>query len=198
MLATIAAYHLIWAAYGCWLPNDPRGSSSRELCVDRLAPLGELHHGRKEQQPPSSTIRAFYREADDVLAHNRLLLDHGDVAIVAASFARTIEERGYVCHACAIMPDHVHLVIRRHPDRAEGATDFLQAPSKQALIEARRRPVNHPVWGGRGWKVFLNTRDQIHGRVRYVESNPSEAGLPDQLWEFVVAYDGWLPDWDDA
>ena len=38
----IAAYHLIWAAYGCWLPNDPRGSMSQEMRVDKLAPLGEV------------------------------------------------------------------------------------------------------------------------------------------------------------
>jgi len=24
----IIAHHLIWTAYGFWLPNDPRGSSS--------------------------------------------------------------------------------------------------------------------------------------------------------------------------
>jgi hypothetical protein len=39
----VAAYHLIWTAYACWLPNDPRGSSSHELRVDNLSPLGELH-----------------------------------------------------------------------------------------------------------------------------------------------------------
>jgi hypothetical protein len=25
----IAGYHLIWTAYGWWLPNDPRGSTSQ-------------------------------------------------------------------------------------------------------------------------------------------------------------------------
>src|SRR5262245_3296108 len=104
----VAGCHLIWTAYGCWLPNDPRGSSSHELREDKLTPLGELHHGRKKQQPPSDVIRSFYHEADDLLEHPRLLLTDEDIVLVAASFQQTIEDRRYTCYGRAIMPDHVH------------------------------------------------------------------------------------------
>jgi len=43
----VIAYHLIWTAYGWWLPNDPRGSGSEELRNDILSELGDIHHGRK-------------------------------------------------------------------------------------------------------------------------------------------------------
>jgi hypothetical protein len=46
--------------------------------------------------------------------------------------------------------------------------------------------------------VFLSTRAQIEGRIRYVVENPRKAGLPEQVWEFVNAYDGWLPRLGDA
>ena len=46
----IAGYHLIWTAYGWWLPNDPRGSMSREIRAAAIADLGELHYGRKRIQ----------------------------------------------------------------------------------------------------------------------------------------------------
>ena len=84
----VIGHHLIWTAYGCWLPNDPRGSSSHELRVDDLAPLGELHEGRKKVQPPSKEIRDFYRKADDVLAHNRYLLSDEEVCLVGATSAK--------------------------------------------------------------------------------------------------------------
>jgi hypothetical protein len=64
----VVGYHLIWTAYGWWLPNDPRGSSSHEIRVERIANLGEHHYGRKAQQPPSKEIRSFYREAREVLS----------------------------------------------------------------------------------------------------------------------------------
>ena len=37
----VAGFHLIWTAYGWWLPNDPRGSSSHEIRVERIADLGD-------------------------------------------------------------------------------------------------------------------------------------------------------------
>ncbi len=43
------AHHLIWTAYGWWLPNDSRGSMSRFIASDPIAELGELHHGRKRR-----------------------------------------------------------------------------------------------------------------------------------------------------
>ena len=41
----VVGYHLIWTAYGWWLPNDPRGSTSHEIRVEKIEELGELHHG---------------------------------------------------------------------------------------------------------------------------------------------------------
>jgi hypothetical protein len=53
----VAGFHFIWTAYGWWLPNDPRGSSSHEIRVERIAELGDLHHGRKAVQPAGREIR---------------------------------------------------------------------------------------------------------------------------------------------
>lgn len=55
----VVGYHLIWTLYGWWLPNDPRGSSSHEIRVERIADLGELHHGRKPVQPLPEVLREF-------------------------------------------------------------------------------------------------------------------------------------------
>jgi REP element-mobilizing transposase RayT len=189
----VAAYHLIWAAYGCWLPNDPRGSSSQNLRVDKFAPLGDVYFGRKEIQPPNYVLRSFYRQADGILEHERLLFTEAESALVGNSFGATIRSHGYTCYACAVMPDHVHILIRRHRDNAEQIVMHLQTESKRAIIEAGRRPVNHPVWAGPGWKVFLNTRKDIENRIIYIQENPVKDGRPPQHWDIVKEYDGWLP-----
>ncbi len=36
----VAGYHLVWALYGWWLPNDPRGSGSHVIRVEKIEPLG--------------------------------------------------------------------------------------------------------------------------------------------------------------
>ena len=63
----VIAYHLIWTAYGWWLPNDPRGGGSRTIRNDVLAQLGELHFGRKKVQPAGRVIRDFYAKAATLL-----------------------------------------------------------------------------------------------------------------------------------
>ena len=70
----VIAYHLIWTAYGWWLPNDPRGSGSDTIRNDVLGELGELHNGRKKVQPSGKTVREFYEKAADLLKHPLLTL----------------------------------------------------------------------------------------------------------------------------
>jgi REP-associated tyrosine transposase len=138
-------------------------------------------------------VRSFYDQARLVLQHPLLSLDDEDLPVVAASLAEVIQEHRYTCYACAIMPDHVHLLIRKHRDQAETMIQRFQEASRKALLEADRRPPDHPVWGGRGWKVFLNSRPDMERVVAYIRQNPVKIGRPIQEWDFVRRYDGWLP-----
>ncbi len=54
----VIGYHLISTPCGWWLPNDPCGSSSHTIRVEKIAALGELHHGRKPIQPTSARSSA--------------------------------------------------------------------------------------------------------------------------------------------
>jgi len=189
----VAGYHLIWTAYGCWLPNDPRGSTSHELRVDILKELGQLHFGRKKVQPCASRLREFYERAEPLLRHAILTISDADLAVVADGFGQIMKRHRYTCYACAIMPDHVHVLIRKHRHLAEDMIENLQNESRDALIKASCRKAVHPVWARHGWKVYLDSRDEIERTIRYIRANPLKAGRPEQTWPFVVAYDGWLP-----
>ena len=76
----IIGHHLIWTAYGWWLPNDPRGSMSREIRKDALIDLGDLHYGRKRIQPANWKITRFYAEAAESLQFNLLKFSADEVA----------------------------------------------------------------------------------------------------------------------
>lgn len=187
----VIAYHLIATAYGWWLPNDPRGSMSKSIATDVLAELGALHYGRKKAQPASREIRAFYERAQEKLKHELLIFSPEDVQLLAHAFADVVTKKGYTCYAFAIMPDHIHACIRKHRDIAEDMIGNLQQASRLTLINAGTRPAGHPVWGGPGWKVFLNSVDDVQRTIRYVHGNPRKARLPDQHWPFVARYDNW-------
>lgn len=187
----VYAYHLIWTAYGWWLPNDPRGSMSRTIRDDMIAELGELHYGRKRLQPASRDIRAFYENAKQYLQNELLTFTDSDIGMMAQGFGQVVKEKGYTCYACALMPDHVHLVMRKHRDPAEEMIDHFQRESRTSILLLKQRNPFHPVWGGPGWKVFLDDVASIERTVKYVEDNPKKARLLSQNWEFVTKYDGW-------
>jgi REP element-mobilizing transposase RayT len=181
----------MWTLYGWWLPNDPRGSTSRTIRDDLIAELGELHFGRKRVQPAGRDIGTFYEQAAATLKHPLLSFAPGEFAVVANAIGKSIEELGYTCYACAVMPDHVHLVIRKHRHLAEEMIEKIQALSRKRLVACGVRELAHPTWTRGGWKVFLDHPDEVRRTIRYVELNPVKMRLPEQMWQFVTAYDDW-------
>ena len=183
----VAGYHLIWTAYGWWLPNDPRGSTSHVIRSATVAGLGDLHRGRKSIQPAGNVVRGFYDAAGDVLRRPLLELTAPEIAVVGEAFGEVARQRNYTCYGCAIMPDHVHLLIRKHRDQAEMMIAHFQGASRIAVLAKLQagRDAEHPVWGGPGWKVFLNTREDMARVVKYIRDNPRKAGRPEQHWPFV-------------
>lgn len=188
----IIAHHLVWTGYGWWLPNDPRGSTSRTIRNDVIGDLGELHMGRKTIQPASADIREFYERASKVLEHPLLELTGLEAKAIGDSFAEAASRLRYTCYACAILPDHVHLLIRKHRDGPERMIVNMQEASRTILYAQRLRRRDHPVWGGPGCKVFLDLPEEVRRTVEYIRTNPVKLGLPAQRWTFVKEYDGWL------
>ena len=98
----IIAYHLMWTLYGWWLPNDPRGSTSKQVESDVLRDLGELHFGRKKVQPARKVIKKFYDEAADMLAFPLLAFERDQFAMVGAAIGESVVESRYTCWAMAV------------------------------------------------------------------------------------------------
>lgn len=190
-LPLVIGYHLVWTGYGWWLPNDPHGSMSNCIKCDLIAELGELHFGRKRVHPASREIRMFYERATPRLRFAQVAFTREDVDQIASGFARAIKAQRYTCYACAIMPDHVHILIRKHKDQAEEMIQNLQREGHLALRDSGRFDFEHPIWGGPGWKVFPDCPDDVERTMRYIEQNPVKVGQPVQRWRFVKEYDGW-------
>ena len=190
-LPLVIAYHLIWTAYGLWLPNDLRGSMSRVIRNDIISDLGVLHHGRKRLQPASRDIRSFYARAKDVLTYPILEFTPEQINCIATAFGQVMQTCRYTCYACAILSDHVHILIRKHRDPYETMVANLQRESHLLLRDRGFRDMEHPVWGGPGWGVFLDSPDDIWRTIKYVNDNPIKLHRPAQHWSFVTAYDNW-------
>ena len=161
------------------------------VASDALADLGELHYGRRRVQPAGRVVGAFYARAADRLSHSPMTFNETDIALIAAAFAAVVAVFRYTCYACAILPDHVHLIVRKHRDAAGQMIANFQRLSRFALVDHGRLGPDHPTCSGPGWKVFLDEPDDVWRTIRYVEQNPVKIGRPRQHWPFVTPYDNW-------
>jgi REP element-mobilizing transposase RayT len=195
----VIAHHIIFGAYGFWLPNDPRGSWSREVWADHLRPFGPA----KKVSTRSSVAHVAHDNARRLEAKRNLLypavrFTGPQAQAIAKAFGETVRMLELSVYACAIMPDHVHLVTCRHRRTAEDIAGFLKRAASRRLAadelhpftEFRRDNGHVPSpWTDSGRKVFLNTSQDVRQRIRYVEENPIKTGFRPQRWSFVVPYD---------
>jgi len=189
----IIGHHLLWTLYGHWLANDLRGSGSQQLHEEKFAPLGPVHHGRKPPhlQPSREELREFYREANPLLQYHKFWLDAAKRQAIGEVFGEVFAKEHYTVWACAVLTNHVHLVVRRHRDDALTMWHKFADATRLRLREFPNTEDNHPIWSDRPYKVFLDTPEAIRSCVRYVERNPEKEGLTVQTYSFVLPYNNW-------
>ena len=119
--------------------------------------------------------------------------DATQIRAVAAGFGDYARRANLAIWACAVMPDHVHLVLGRHRmDMGKlviqlkgAATRRLAAEGVHPFPKADRQA---KCFARGEWKVFLDSDEDVLRSIRYVEQNPEKEGFATQRWEFVTPY----------
>ena len=191
----IVGYHVIFGAYGFWLPNDPRGSWSQFVGAWEL-----FRYGRATQTTERRSLAQREHDRELRLKANRALkyppVEFTELQAVAAGFARYFARSKVSAWACAIMPDHIHLVVGRPEYRVERLVIQIKGEATQVLVKEGIHPLGAwkdekgrvPKCFARSeWKVFLDP-DDVPRAIRYVEENPLKERRPAQHWPFVTRY----------
>jgi len=196
----VLAYHLILSAYGFWLPNDPRGSWSRLVHNPNLVEFGDATKvNTHESVAHVAHDRKKRFAAKKALTYPPVIFNGLQARAVARGFGKYVEKSGVTVWACAIMPDHAHLVIARHHYDIETIGNLLKGEATKQLREEKRHPFEShakkdgtvpPCFARKWWSVFISTEEHIEVSIRYAEQNPTKAGLKSQvgMWPFVVPY----------
>ncbi len=194
----VLGYHAIMSFYGFWLPNDPRGSWStwiRRWELLRFGPATKVDTHRSVARAPCD--HRLRRAAKAALKYPPVVLSGKQALAVGLAFQEAIEEGGYRCYACSILPEHVHLVLARHPRKIEGmlmhlrsaVTRKLNADGLNPLLKFETPEGCVPTpWAHGFWKVYLNTPFDMNRAITYAENNPKKEGKPRQTWTMVVPY----------
>jgi len=190
----VLAYHVIFTAYGFWLPNDPRGSWSDYVAAWELYKFGKattVTTRRSVAMRPHD--RALRLQAKAALKYPPVKFTGLQALAIARGIARAMADCGAVLWALSIMPDHVHGVLARHAQRAEIVVGRSKALATRQLREEGLHPFGDAApspWAERCWKVYLNNDADIRRAIKYVQDNPGKEGKRPQHWRFVQPYDG--------
>jgi len=190
--------HVIFCAYGFWLPNDPRGSWSDFVASWELyraggpaeRPWDRVSHAR---EPHDHEARITAKQA---LKRPPVSFTGIQARGIGMGFAKVVRRHDIVVCACSILPEHVHLVIQRHEMPVERIWTLLKASATCDLLREKLHPFQTPcdsgpvphMWAEGGWKVFLDSSYDLERAIEYVEENPCKEGKPRQHWSFVQPY----------
>ena len=186
----VLGYHTIMTMYGFWLPNDPRGSWSdfvRSWELFRFGKATKVTTSRSLARVEHDQARR--RAAKSALTYPPVVLTGRQAGAVGRGFAQAGRDAAYVIHACSILPQHVHMVLARHPRPIRRVAGHLKARGTRALkADGLWGDTRRPIWTRRSWNVYLNTPEDIRRAIRYVVNNPLKERKPLQHWSFVTPY----------
>lgn len=175
----VIAYHAVFTTYGTWLPNDPRGSYSRKIYNDQLSALAAIRYGSHYPQPPKAALLKFWTASAPRISRKPFFINEHSRRAIAAGFSRVIQRLKLIVPACAIMNDHVHILILRSKYTIEYLVNQLKGAAT-AQLKLKRTP-----WARGCWKVFIHDTEALTAAADYIRANPTAAGLPAQSWDFV-------------
>ena len=194
----IVAYHIIFSTYGFWLPNDPRGSWS-----DFVGAWELFRYGRATKTTETQSIanrehdRKQRQAAKRALKYPPVNFTGLQARAVARGFAGYFNRTKLPVCACAILPDHVHLVTGKPGMKVEQLVIQLKGDATRALQREGIHPLSSyegqggPVpkcWARGQWKVFLDP-DDLPRAIQYVQNNPLKERKKKQVWSFMSPYE---------
>lgn len=194
----IVGYHIVFGMYGFWLPNDPRGSWSDFVGSWELFRFGRAtkvsHRRSVAYEPHDARLRLAAKGA---LKYPPVVLTGVQARAVARGFSDYVLRSDSQVWACAILPDHVHLVVGRLHIPVGRWVIQMKGYAHHQLEEEGLHPQSAyrtasgraPKCFARGhWTAYLEPGD-VWGAIEYVENNPVKEGKRRQTWGFVTRPD---------
>lgn len=188
----ILGFHLIWTTYGHWFPNDPRGSWSQEVWkpeLHELRAIDEVRNTVRTTPVEPEILRAFLDSARSRLKWDVVCLAPAEVEAVGSGFGEVATAIDLKVWACAILTNHVHLVIERHGLSFERIVNRLKGQTGQRVRAIRGYPAAKtraeriPIWSQKYWVRFIDQSVKMVNAVSYVKENLPEGMSQD--WPFV-------------
>ena len=151
----ILAYHSIFGMYGFWLPNDPRGSGSDYIASWELLRYGPATKTDSRRSVAHRPLPPNWQcEAKTALQWPPASVTGRQALSIGEGFATAAGEGPYRIYACAILPEHVHLVIGVSSRRIRAVVGHLKSRA-HTCFEAGAVVGRRPAAVGSAWLECL-------------------------------------------
>ena len=199
----VHGYHVIFGAYGFWLPNDPRGSWSDFVGKWELLRFGRASKSAERKQLTDEEERRRLA-AKKALKYPAVQFSGLQARAIGRGFAKRVRQSQLTVWACSILPEHVHLVVARHEYTAEQMGNLMKGEGTKQLRDEGLHPLQAHAdpdealptpWATGRCKIFLDCEEAIENAIHYVEENPVKEGKPRQTWPFVTPFRGLDAGW---
>jgi REP element-mobilizing transposase RayT len=164
---------------------------SHGVFTPKIRSLGESHYGRKTEQPSRGELQTFSREAEAKLWFPVLWWDGAERQALMSAFGKAIQTHQLTCYACAVLSNHVHILLRKHRLKAEDMIGFLKHSGQEKLHELELVPPKHPVFNADSCHIYKNSIEEMRTCIRYIERNYQKHRLPVIPCDFISPYDDW-------
>src|SRR5258708_7147215 len=167
----VLASHVIFGAYGFWLPNDPRGSWSEFVGAWELFRFGPATkvdtRASVAHTPHNAELRLATKQA---LKRPPVQLTGLQARAVGRGFGQSAQQGQVMVWACSILPEHVHLVLARHKFRVEQLVNQFKGAATRSLLAENLHPFAADrtaddrvpkCWQVGLWKVYLDSEAAI-------------------------------------
>ena len=158
-------YHLVFSAFGLWLPGDDRGHWS-DAWDEQLGYI-EPH-----MLHPGDPVRK--RMAEERLHHQRVLFNQAMIDAVADAIGDCESKSDWSIVAASIESTHTHLLLS-YTDRD---VDVTAKWLKDQTTKAVHRHTTHagPIWCKGRWRGFIFDPLMWRNTRRYIERHNERRG----------------------
>ena len=171
-------YHLVFSAYGLWLPGDERGHWS--TAWDEQVGLVEPH-----TLHPGDPVRK--RMATERMKHPRVMFTPQMVDAATSAVERCAATSDWSIVAASVESTHTHLLLTYTLRNIENTVKWL----KDQTTKAVHRETAHTgsVWCKGHWRGFLFDPIMWRNTVRYIEQHNVRRGVGPRPYSFLIESD---------
>ena len=120
-----------------------------------------------------------------------LWFDVAERQAIGEALGEVIRRERLTCYACAVLTDHVHVLIRKHRLKGEEMSRAFKDAARERLRRAGCVSEDHPVFSADACDMYKSDPQAVRNCIQYIYDNFRKHHLPPVEYKYVVGYDGW-------